>query len=61
MFSDGHNFANPDLAPNSSSDLKVIKITPNLVVNGTGALQQLMYCKILSRNMESDLTVLMEC
>ena len=36
MFSVDNNFANPTLAPNSSSDVKVIEIMPYLAVNGTG-------------------------
>ena len=36
MFSDDYNNAHPKLAPNSSSDVKVIEITPYLGENGTG-------------------------
>ena len=38
MFSDDYKVANPKLTPNSSSDVKVIEITPYLGVNGTGPL-----------------------
>ena len=36
MFSDDYSIANPKLTPNSSSDIKVIEITPYPGVNGTG-------------------------
>ena len=45
MFSDElnrgieHNFTNPKLAPNPSSDVKVIEITLYVIVNGTGPLR----------------------
>ena len=38
MFSDDYNVANPRLAPNSSSDVKAIEITPYPELNGTGPL-----------------------
>ena len=38
MFSDDYNFANPKLASNSSSNLKVIEKTPYPGVNRAGHL-----------------------
>ena len=38
VFSDDYKVANPKLAPNSSSDVKVIEIMPYPGVNGTGPL-----------------------
>ena len=40
MFPDDYNVANPKLAPNSSSDVKVIEMTPYPGVNGTGPLNR---------------------
>ena len=38
MFSVDNNFANPELAPNPSSDVKGIEITPYPRANETGTL-----------------------
>ena len=45
-----YNIANPKLAPNLSSDVKVVEVTPYQGVNGTGSLfkEVLVYHKVFN-------------
>ena len=51
MFSDDNNFANPQLAPKSSSEVKVIKMTPYPGINATGPVynptEEIIHLKLL--------------
>ena len=46
MFSDGNNFGDRKLAPNSSSNVKVIKIMLYPGVDGTGPLEDDLFKRI---------------
>ena len=47
MFSDNSNFETPKLAPNSSSDVKVVEIRPYPGVNETGPLSKINVSRFL--------------